>query len=41
MKALRTLAMAAVLAFTVGFVGYLITRPSPGVHFAEIRDQAR
>lgn len=41
MKPLRILAMAAVLAFSVGFVGYLITRPAPGIHFTHVQEPPR
>ncbi len=41
MRVLRILALISVLAFSVGFVGYLITRPAPGLHFTETRERAR
>lgn len=41
MNALRILGLIAALAFTVGFVGYLVTRPWPGIHFVTVQDSSR
>lgn len=41
MRALRILGLVAALAFTVGFIGYLVTRPAPGLHFTHVQDPAR